>query len=187
MKRLMLSTLVIAAALPRPCWAQARVEVGGGLVGSVLPGFLLPSLNVRTHVTSRAGIDVAADFVPTNPGVTGAYRIQAFHAVRDRKARLSPFVTYGVAGSFEYRHLAEHRFTVQSTGDRVIYPAHWYGRVRTPVLATAGGGVRQRVAAHLFFEYGARAFVPVGAPLGPLRGMLLEVHAGIVVPIGSRR
>jgi hypothetical protein len=92
---------------------------------------------------------------------------------------VTPFVTYGIVGGFQYEHVNGFQYT-SATGDRVIYPGGSHAHLSSPFALVGGGGTRVGIARHLFLEAGAQVVVRPG-----FAGLLLNV--GAIVPIGRRR
>jgi hypothetical protein len=184
--------LVLASACP--AWAQSveapaaeslgmtRIELGGGFVGGVAPaGDPIPSVEVRVNISPRIAIEAVTDFETGrySQGVAGLYALQVRQRVGDSHSRVTPFVTYGLVGWFQYRHVNGYQYTL-ATGERVVYPGGTNAQLSRPFALVGGGGVRVGLARHLFLEAGAQA---VGAP--SFAGLLF--NAGVMVPIGRRR
>jgi len=188
-------TLFVALASAPPAGAQSLgtpnqdvaptkwVELGGGLGAGLAPGggALLPSLQARVNLTSRVAIDVVTDFNTGeySRGIEGTYLLQIHQTVGASHPTFTPFVTYGGAGNFEYRHVSGLQYTL-STGDTVVFPAYTYRRFSRPFAVTAGGGVRARLARNVFLETGAQLVAVEG-------GAGVLVNVGISVPIGRGR
>jgi hypothetical protein len=177
----------LALALAQPAWAQPTrsekqetqstklIELGGGFSGSAW----FPSLEGRVNVSPGFAVDVVTNFDPTTKhGVRGMYLLQVHQTVRHAAHHAGVFVTYGVAGGFEYLSVPESRFTYAS-GDTIVFPGSRRGEISPPFAFAAGGGYRVRLADHLILEAGVQALIPFGywQPL-PL------LNAGLIVPIG---
>jgi hypothetical protein len=159
-----------------------RIELGGGFSGGVVPvGRPIPSVEARLNISPRIAIDVVGDFETSrySQGIEGLYVLQIRQLVGDPHRTLTPFVTYGAVGWFQYQHVSGSQYTL-ATGDRVVYPASTNARLSMPFAMVGGGGARVGLARHLFLEAGAQVVA------GPFFAGLL-FNAGVMVPIGRAR
>jgi hypothetical protein len=183
-----------------------RIEIGAGFAGLHFGGpNTLAGVQARVNLSSRFAVDVISHFylgdyiygfdytgprhgygsphVPDGAfypfAVYGFYAVQVHQSVGASRGRLTPFLTYGVAGLFEYRRVNELRITY-STGDATVFPAHDYHRLSMPTGLIGGAGVRARLARRVFLETGAQLIPIYGGP-----GAVVSV--GVMVPIGRGR
>jgi hypothetical protein len=107
------------------------------------------------------------------------YLLQVHQTVGRPRRHVTPFVTYGANGTFEYVHHPERRFAYLN-GDTVVFPGSRHAEISKPFAFVIGGGYRVRLVSHVFIEAGAQALVPIGywAPVAVF-------SAGVMVPIGS--
>jgi hypothetical protein len=188
------ATVFVTLTAVWPAWAQSsetpavdghrltRIELGGGLAGTAVPGGTsLPSFEARVNISPRIAIDVVTDFETGRyiRGVEGMYVLQVRQAVGDSRGMVTPFVTYGTVGGFQYQHVSGFQYTL-ATGDRVIYPGSSHVHLSSPFALVGGGGARFGLAHHLSLEAGAQV---VGGP--GFAGLLF--NAGVMVPIGRGR
>ena len=189
------STVIVALALATPASAQTTatveretvptkwIEVGGGFgMGVSHATQPFPSLLARLNVAPRTAVEVGTDFfLPgrTSEGLEGTYRLQVQRLLRDPRRQTVPFVTGGLVGDFRHRSIPEYR-AVLPTGDTFVDPAHKEGRIREPFAGAAGGGIRTRLADHVFFEAGAQLWMAHG-------GAMAAANAGVTVQFGPRR
>ena len=109
----------------------------------------------------------------------GIYGVQV-HQSFEPRGRVTPFVTYGGTGWFEYKRVSE--FHVPSgTGDTVVYPASSRRTVVPPLIPTGGGGVRFELTRAIVLEAGAQTYLLPPYVSG------VSGHVDIMVPIGWRR
>ena len=112
---------------------------------------------------------------PFSSAVYGIYGVQV-HQSFEPSGRITPFITYGGTGWFDYRRVNERRFSY-NTGETMVYPASRVHRVVPPVLPTGGAGVRVKLTRHVFLETGAQAHAQ-------LYGLGVAAHASVMVPTG---
>ena len=158
-------------------------EVGGGFgMGMSYVPQPFPSLQARLNVAPRTAVEVGTDFfLPgrTSEGLEGIYRLQVQQLLGDPRRQTVPFVTGGLVGDFRHRSIPEYR-SVLPTGDTVVRPAYKEGRIREPFAGAAGGGIRTRLADHVFFEAGAQLWMAHGCAMA-------AANAGVTVQFGPRR
>jgi hypothetical protein len=181
-----------------------RIEVGTGISGLYLGGGDfgggngLAGVQLRVNMSRRFAVETTGDvylggfihgFDYTGPRggwdghvsrpLYGVYGVQV-HQSFEPRGRVTPFVTYGGTGWFEFERVGELRVPY-GTGDTVVYPAHVSRTVVPPVIPTAGGGVRMQLARGVFLEAGAHAIFLIPYGVGVATG------ASIIVPVGHRR
>jgi hypothetical protein len=145
-----------------------------------LQGF--PSLQARVNLAPRTAVEVGTDFfLPgrISDGLEGMYRLQVRQLLGDGRRQLTPYVTGGIVGDFKYRAYPESGGTLP-TGDTIVFPAHKEGWISSPLGIAGGGGVRARLAKHLFAEAGAQLWVFD-------LDTWVVTHFGLTVPLGPRR
>jgi len=182
--------LVIASR----AWAQAPLEVGGGLAfvqirtGGDSWGEGLKDVGAEVHatvsMTKRFGLDVSTTLgqraLPNDPfpgaAVTGGdkSRTEGMYAVaiqqriaRSTRPGFHAFVTYGLAGLFG----TTFRTPVQVSypnGNVFDYPAYTNSHVVGIIFPVLGGGIEKTLTKHLALRADARIlfFIVMPEPVG---------------------
>jgi hypothetical protein len=165
----------------RPVDRVTWLELGGGVATIFGPdiGWTAARVGARANVTRKAAVDMIVDFDPSDRGFSGIYELQVRQTFRASNRPVAPFLSAGLIGEFEFRHVRESRFTLPTTGETIVYPEHRIARFSTPFAAVAGGGIRVPLAAHLALETGAQIWIA--------GGFALAWYAGVTVPIGPER
>ena len=180
--RTLFPALLLVAAVATP--AAAQVELGGGVAAVATPygAGAFPSLQARVDFTRHFAVETVAAFEPGGfkHGVEGTYLLQVHQAFGASTSKVTPFATYGVLGSFEYRRYPEFRYTLPPTGDTVVYPAYTRRSLSGPFGLTGGVGARVRLTPHAFFEAGAQLLEVDGS-------FAVAFSGGVTVPIGHGR
>jgi hypothetical protein len=183
-----------------------RIEVGTGISGLYVGGGDfgggngLAGVQVRVNLSRRFAVETTGnvylgDFIhgfdytgprggwdqPSHVSIPlyGIYGVQV-HQSFEPRGRVTPFLMYGGTGWFEYERVGELRIPY-GTGDTVVYPASSRRTVVPPVIPTAGGGVRVKLARAVFLETGAHAIVLIPFTVG------IAASASVMVPIGRWR
>lgn len=188
------TTLFATLAVAGSAWAQptgspehrteglSRIELGSGVTGLYAGGWVpFPAIQARVNISRRFAADVVTDFdTAQKNGVAGLYRFQIHQTVGAPHQSVTPFISYGVTGGFEYYHAPERRYTY-TTGDTVVFPAYRHHEISRPFAVNGGGGVRVRLARRIFLETGVQVAVAPGG------GAALVTNVGAVVPVGRLR